>query len=65
MYDGRKFIVHSFDTVLGDFIEITAEVIGTMSGYDGSDILSIVYSNGSTHELSIPSFKKSIVKEIV
>ena len=66
MYDGRKFVVELFNMLTSEFEELTAEVVGTMSGYDDSgDILQVMYSDGAVKDLSIPSFKTQIVREIV
>lgn len=66
MYDGRKFVVELFNMLTSEFEELTAEVVGTMSGYDGnSDILQVMYSDGAVKDLFIPSFEKQIIREIV
>lgn len=66
MYDNRKFVVQCFNWLTSEFEELTAEVVGTMSGYDGNgDILQVVYSDGAVKDLFIPSFEKQIVREIV
>ena len=46
--------------------EETAEVVGTMSGYDDSgDILQVLYGDGAVKDLFVSSFEKQIVREIV
>ena len=66
MYDGRKFIVEIFDTYVGQPLQLTAEVVGTMSGYDGSgDIVQVLYDDGAVKDLFVSSFEKQIVREIV